>query len=69
MLTFNSRVVDQFKKLADAQIANCTQELTAGLMTPDQYHNRCGRIYALKEAKELADEALSICEGKETRST
>jgi hypothetical protein len=65
MLTFNMQLAREFGKLTDERIDALTEVLTSGTI-PDYgaYQKVVGQVQAFKEAKDLMEEALSICEGK-----
>lgn len=62
MLTFNTKLSDQFKKLVDARVNALKDDIAAGHLSLEDYKKTAGRIQGLIEAFELIDEANSICE-------
>jgi hypothetical protein len=65
MLTFNMQLAKEFGKLVDERIGALIEILTSGTVQDyGGYQKVVGQVQSLKEAKDLMEEALSICEGK-----
>lgn len=62
MLTFNKKLVEQFKKLVDERVNALKDDMAAGHLSLEDYKKTAGRIQGLIEASSIIDEADSMCE-------
>ena len=64
MLTFNNKIVDEFKKIVDERVNKLKDDMSVGHLSLEAYKLSAGHIRGLIEASSLIDEAISICEGR-----
>ena len=66
-LTYTDRVLQTLDGLLDQEIDRLKDNLSYGVMvtTLDQYTKIAGEIAGLRSAKELIEEAISICNGRD----
>jgi len=65
MLTFNDRILHEFKKLVTERSEAMASDILSGALGDiADYKNRTGQLRGLQEGVGLLEDAISICEGK-----
>ena len=63
MLTYNSKVAQETKRIIEERIFDLVSQMAVGLLTHEEYKKSAGQIAGLREAIDFLSEAESNIDG------